>query len=205
MAKTNSENVCNFVKNRKSNLISLFDNKCCLCGFDAFQEALDFHHVNPEEKELSLSSNMMVSLDKQIAEARKCVLLCANCHRGVHGGYYQIPANYQQFFNEEQAAFLIQRNNEIKNGKKHYCQRCGILLNDNTTYCIDCGHIVQRKVENRPEREELKYLIRHFPFTQIGKKYGVTDNAIRKWCKQYTLPESKTFIKSLDDQEWEKI
>ena len=47
MAKTNSENVCNFVKNRKTNLISLFHNKCCICGFDKFQEALEFHHVDP--------------------------------------------------------------------------------------------------------------------------------------------------------------
>jgi hypothetical protein len=57
MAKTkNSERVCKFVKNRKTNLISLFGSKCCICGFNAYQEALEFHHVNPEEKELSLSS-----------------------------------------------------------------------------------------------------------------------------------------------------
>ena len=36
MAKTNSENVCNFVRNRKANLISLFHSKCCICGFDKF-------------------------------------------------------------------------------------------------------------------------------------------------------------------------
>ena len=36
MPKTNSENVCHFVKNRKTNLISLFNNKCCICGFDKF-------------------------------------------------------------------------------------------------------------------------------------------------------------------------
>ena len=91
MAKSNSENVCNFVRNRKANLISLFHGKCCLCGFDQFQEALEFHHVNPEEKELKLSSQVMVSLDRQINEARKCILVCANCHRGIHAGYYEVP------------------------------------------------------------------------------------------------------------------
>lgn len=204
MPKTNSENVCNFVKNRKANLISLFDGKCCLCGFNAFQEALEFHHVNPEEKELKLSSNIMVSLDKQIAEARKCILVCANCHRGIHAGYYQIPENYSNFFNEEQAQYLLQQNDEIKHGKKHYCQRCGKLINTNATYCVDCSHIVQRK-SDRPSREELKDLIRTKPFTQIGTRYGVTDNAIRKWCVAENLPTKKAYIKSLTDTEWEKI
>ena len=204
MSKTNSENVCNFVKNRKSNLISLFNNKCCLCGFDAFQEALDFHHVNPEEKELKLSSNIMVSLDKQIAEARKCILVCANCHRGIHAGYYKVPEDYSKFFNEEQAQYLLQQNDEIRHGKKHYCQRCGKLLNTNATYCVECSHIVQRK-SDRPSRKELKDLIRTKPFTQIGSLYGVTDNAIRKWCIAENLPTKKAYIKSLSDDEWEKI
>lgn len=91
---SNSKNVCNFVKNRKINLISLFNSKCCICGFDEFPEALDFHHVNPIEKQLSLSSNKMIALDKQIQEARKCILVCSNCHRGIHAGIYQIPDNY---------------------------------------------------------------------------------------------------------------
>lgn len=204
MAKTNSENVCNFVKNRKTNLISLFHGKCCICGFDKFQEALEFHHVNPEEKELSLSSNIMVSLDKQIKEARKCILVCSNCHKGIHAKYYEVPDNWKDLFDEKQAQYLLEQNEEIKKGKKHYCKRCGKLLNNNTTYCVECGQIVQRVVE-RPTREELKNLIRTKPFTQIGKVYGVTDNSIRKWCKLENLPTKKSDINFFTDQEWEKI
>ena len=37
-------------------------------------------------------------------------------------------------------------------------------------------------------REELKELIRNKPFTQIGAKFGVSDNAIRKWCDKFDLP-----------------
>lgn len=204
MPKTNSENVCNFVRNRKTNLISLFDGKCCICGFDKFQEALEFHHVNPEEKELKLSANVMVALDKQIKEARKCVLVCANCHRGIHAGYYKVPDNYQQFFNEEQAQHLLQQNEEIRHGKKHYCQRCGKILSTNATYCVECSHIMQQRVD-RPSREELKQLIRTKPFTQIAKQYGVADNSIRKWCIKENLPSKKTEINALSDEEWEKI
>lgn len=204
MAKTNSENVCKFVKNRKTNLISLFGNKCCLCGFDEFQEALEFHHVDPSKKELSLSSNVMVALDKQVEEARKCILVCANCHRGIHAGYYDVPKEYYKYFNEERAEFLLEQNREIREGKKHYCKLCGILLNDNTTYCVKCGHVIQRKVE-RPPRELLKFLIRNKSFVSIGKEYGVSDNTIRKWCKAENLPSSKKEINNFTDLEWEKI
>lgn len=204
MAKTNSENVCNFVRNRKTNLISLFHSKCCICGFDKFQEALEFHHVNPEEKEIPLSANKMVSLERQINEAKKCILVCSNCHKGIHAGYYQVPSNYQDLFDNEQAEYLLQMNKEIKEGKKHYCQWCGKLLNSNTTYCLDCSYIVQRKVE-RPDRETLKQLIRNQSFVAIGKQYGVSDNAIRKWCISMNLPTKKTEINLYNDIQWEQI
>lgn len=40
-----------------------------------------------------------------------------------------------------------------------------------------------RKVFNRPNKEELELLVKKNPFTSIGKMYGVSDNAVRKWCK----------------------
>lgn len=63
----------------------------------------------------------------------------------------------------------------------------------------------KRKVENRPSREELKDIIRTSPFTSIGKKYNVSDNAIRKWCDSYGLPRKKSIINSYSDKEWEAI
>ena len=60
----NSQTVMNCIKRRKTNLIKLFDSKCCICGFNSFQEALEFHHINPEEKEFSLSSNSAITLSK---------------------------------------------------------------------------------------------------------------------------------------------
>ena len=43
------------------------------------------------------------------------------------------------------------------------------------------------------------------PFTRIGAKYDVTDNAIRKWCDAYGLPRKATLIKEISDEDWEKI
>ena len=46
---------------------------------------MDFHHINPEDKEYSVSdliSNKMFT--KAYKEIKKCIVLCANCHRIHH-------------------------------------------------------------------------------------------------------------------------
>lgn len=57
----------------------------------------------------------------------------------------------------------------------------------------------------RPNREELKALIRKKSFVQIGKDYAVSDNTIRRWCIAYNLPSLKRDINSYTDEQWEKI
>ena len=59
--------------------------------------------------------------------------------------------------------------------------------------------------QNMIEREDLKKLIRSMSFTSIGKKYNVSDNAIRKWCDKYNLPRKVSEIKKYSDEEWELI
>ncbi len=66
---------------------------------------------------------------------------------------------------------------------------------------------VREKILKIPpvSREELKQLIRTTPFIKIGEQYGVTDNAIRKWCDKYKLPRKVSEIHNITDEEWEKI
>lgn len=60
--------------------------KCAKCGYDKCGAALDFHHRDPAEKDERVAQ--MVSnryaLDKVREEIKKCVVLCANCHREFH-------------------------------------------------------------------------------------------------------------------------
>ena len=198
----NSEYVCNHVKKRKKDLASLFGGRCCICGFDAFQEALEFHHIDPSTKSFGLTDSNAVTkaLEKQLEEARKCVLLCANCHRGVHAGYLELPSNAEVFFNEERAQELI----EEKQRKIYRCERCGAEITHKAKLCVECASLASRKVD-RPSRDELKDLIREKPFTHIAKEYFVTDNAIRKWCETYNLPSKKKDINSFTNEEWESI
>lgn len=88
--------------------------------------------------------------------------------------------------------------------KKNFCIDCKTEISLNAIRCQKCKSIYERKTE-RPSREELKNLIRKYPFTQLGKKFGVTDNAIRKWCDSYNLPRKSKEIKNYSDKEWEDI
>ena len=63
--------------------------KCEICGYDKCNEALEFHHLNPQEKDFNLSDKD-ISLDWEIIkkELDKCILVCANCHREIHSKEY---------------------------------------------------------------------------------------------------------------------
>jgi transposase-like protein len=61
--------------------------RCVSCGYDRYIGALQFHHLDPGEKAFALSGRGLTrSLARIREEARKCVLLCANCHAEVEGG-----------------------------------------------------------------------------------------------------------------------
>lgn len=61
--------------------------KCAICGYNRCLLALEFHHLDPLEKDFSISSRM-TSWKAIVKELDKCVLLCANCHREVHDGLH---------------------------------------------------------------------------------------------------------------------
>jgi hypothetical protein len=77
----------------KSMLIEYKGGKCVLCGYRRYAGAFDLHHLNSSEKEFGLSVRGLTrSWDKIKKEADKCVLVCANCHREVHGGIRSLPS-----------------------------------------------------------------------------------------------------------------
>ena len=65
----------------KRKAVDLLGGKCCRCGYNKCMRALQFHHVNPEEKEFGISvageTRAWSRLEKEL---KKCILLCANCH-----------------------------------------------------------------------------------------------------------------------------
>lgn len=120
-------------------------------------------------------------------------LLCPNCHAftDTYAG-----KNHKNKKNKKHKSKLqIQKDN--------FCKICNAPIGTRSKMCIDCYKKIQRQYI--PPKEQLKKDIRILPFVHVGKKYGVTDNAVRKWCDTYNLPRHTKEIKLIPDNEWELI
>ena len=71
---------------RRQRLIQDKGGRCERCGYNRNGAALAFHHLDPTTKsfgiDLRLCSN--TTWETLVSEARKCLLLCLNCHAEIH-------------------------------------------------------------------------------------------------------------------------
>jgi transposase len=76
----------------KQALVEDAGGRCRLCGYDRCPGALQFHHLKPGLKAFGLATNGVArSLRRAREEARKCILVCANCHAEIEAGVATIP------------------------------------------------------------------------------------------------------------------
>lgn len=90
----------------------------------------------------------------------------------------------------------------IKNIQKVKCGYCGGYFKLNTynqKFCtVKCSALNQkgrhrgRKVK-RPNMEDLYEILKTRTFKSVGEDYGVTDNAVRRWCKDYNIPYKASY------------
>lgn len=65
--------------------VEYLGGKCSICGYDKCIAALDFHHVDPTQKDFNISQYYKKDFTDELkAELDKCILICANCHRELH-------------------------------------------------------------------------------------------------------------------------
>ena len=78
------------------------------------------------------------------------------------------------------------------------CADCGVPITRYGMRCPNCAKIHQRKVQ-RPTSEELFNILFTCKgnFTKVSQMYGVTDNAVRRWCDFYGLPRTTKDYKML--------
>lgn len=85
------------------------------------------------------------------------------------------------------------------------CPTCGKLITKKAQMCRECYIMTRRKI-NIPSKQQLKRDLREFgSFVGVGKKYGVTDNAIRKWCAKRGIPTKSSVIRTLTPSDWKKL
>jgi len=78
--------------------------------------------------------------------------------------------------------------------KPRLCKVCGCEFTPRSArneFCsIKCLGVYSRRVEH-PTKDELGEDIKKLSWLAMGRKYGVSDNAVRKWAKAYGLPTKK--------------
>ena len=169
-----SEKVKAWRHNTKSRIIEAMGGKCQCCGYDRYPEIFDLHHLDPNEKDFTISSARANprSWEKLCAELRKCVLLCSNCHREVHAGYRDVPADVQGF-NENYSDYRQETiNNSPTPQWKTYCSR-------------SCAARSSRKVDW--DSIDLASLLSQHSYVKIGEMLDVSDVAVRKRAKKLGL------------------
>jgi hypothetical protein len=93
--KCRSEAVARRRRRLKQILVTEAGGRCRVCGYDKCAAALQFHHLDPEEKAFGLAQGGLTrSLDEARREADKCVLLCSNCHAEIEAGVTALPVEF---------------------------------------------------------------------------------------------------------------
>lgn len=182
--------------------ISLFDSTNPKKGYNLTTGGQDFHQTNSKISEKNLFEIVDLLKNSLLSEEEigKKFNVSQRTISAINLGQMKVLEN--EIYPIRDPLFLAK--NKLSKNTSYFCSKCGKKIKTDSLYCVDCANLAQRKVE-RPNREKLKEDIRNNSFLQIGKKYNVTDNAIRKWCKSYNLPYRKSDIKNISDEEWLKI
>ncbi len=161
--------VVNFRVRIKTALVKSFGGRCQLCGQEYPQSVFEFHHLNPAEKSFGLGNASTTRAKVAYAEeAKKCVMLCANCHRLVEHEDVD-DSNLKCIFDEDlyyaTLEKLANKNKKIQEEKK-------------------------KEERPKPTKEELIQDLKDFEgnFSAIGRKYNYSANAVVKWCKKFNMP-----------------
>lgn len=138
----------------------LLEEKCSCCGLGNEWQG-KFISLQLDHKDGDRCNNQLENLR----------ILCPNCH-------------------SQTESFAGKRKKKLNKVRKtisiNKCVFCGLeygAKNTSQKYCsYECHKKSLRKVE-RPSKEQLQKEISESSFVQVGKKYGVSDNTIRKWLK----------------------
>jgi hypothetical protein len=144
----------------KNRLVSegLLEYKC-KCGNNG--------HWNGKKLSLQLEHKNGVNNDNRIQNLE---FLCPNCH-----------SQSETFGGKNNKC--SKKVKKVKKSSKHNFCKCGTIINNESTTCKKCHHINLRKLKVRPDLNELLKYVNEIGYVSTGKKYGVSDNTIRKWIK----------------------
>ena len=199
----------------KEILVEYKGGKCEICGYSKCIDALEFHHLNPKEKRFGIGCGDTKGIDELKKEVDKCILVCSNCHKEIHAKIRQQEEIEKQIENERNVKIYNRTHNVynkpcendintikelIKQGlnNSEICEQLNYafmtiksfrtkygIVNDNSKPKLD-GYTIEKLKEDLSELGT---------FSGIGRKYGVSPNAIKKWCFKNNLPSNLIELK----------
>jgi hypothetical protein len=136
----------------------VLENKCVSCGnngtWNGKTLALHLDHINGNHT------------DNRLENLR---ILCPNCH-----------AQTETYCGKN----VKQENKPIAKPVKQLCSVCNVKeIWKTSKKCKECNSLEKRKVVDRPSKDDLLEQLKTSNYVQLGKKYNVSDNTIRKWLK----------------------
>lgn len=103
-----------------------------------------------------------------------CTITDINVGRAWKNSKYRYPLHISKYSTPHSAVNSL-------------CPICGNKKDRQAKHCNSCAN--KLKTSMPPiSRSELKQLLRQYSFCEIGKQNSVSDNAVRRWCKKYSLP-----------------
>lgn len=171
---------------RKYEIIMQRGGKCEHCGYDKNIAALEFHHINPNEKEFQLdmrhfSNSNLETLQLELA---KCKLLCANCHREEHNKDLNLSEIPRIIENCEKKSFSSPETDLI-------CPACGKHFPKGTgkLYCSkECREKIKmqrEKLKGYPSKQEVLEQYKLLgTWDKVAEHFGLTRRIIQRIRKK---------------------
>ena len=211
------------LEQRRRNKIVLVEykgGKCEICGYDKCIDVLEFHHVDPSTKSFTIGNGDIRSLSKLKEEADKCIMVCSNCHKEIHAKIRhekelerlsKIEENSKLFSEtSEKHIYNIPTEKDLVKIREYIEQGCNSTKIANTmNFALTTfKRFLKKNNIVNPNNglklsdytvEQLKTDLKELDnFSAIGRKYGFTYTALKKWCGRNNLPihlnELKEFL-----------
>mgnify|MGYP000923179231 CR=1 FL=1 len=168
----------------------IYKGGCCIvCGYLRCVAALSFHHTDPTKKDFNISGSTRAWCAIKL-ELDKCVLLCHNCHCEVHHGTLSLDAHMFKNPTPNQGDRLLsQAGISPRTRPRKTCPDCGSKKSAASARCRKCAAKTNPGCQARiawPPSAELLKMVEVDSFLAIGRRLGVSDNAVRKHLRNHS-------------------
>lgn len=183
----------------------LKEAKCECCGrteWLGIPIPLELHHINEVHTDNRLENLLVLcpnchamtdnhlNVEKLSALVEKQEVEGRKIREALIARFKKVTGNPESSLNKEGAETKHIQPKSKKKTEPKYCQYCGKELEGTSRRNKYCSPECYHKADGS-KRPDVFTLIEDFKelksFVQVGKKYGVTDNAVRKWCKMYGI------------------